>query len=338
MHRLLVVIVNYRTPALVIDCLRSLAGEVKSIPAEVIVVDNASGDKSLDDINAAVEQAGYQDWCRTIQSDENGGFAYANNLAIREAFKSRQKPHFVMLLNPDTIVRSGALDGLVEFMDRHPEVGICGSQMENPDGSLATSSFRMPTPLGQFVHATRFGPLFRLFERQVVNLPIRSENVECDWVSGAALLARAEVFAQIGLMDDGYFLYFEETDFCWRAKNAGWQVWLVPQSRIVHLVGETTGVSKGGPNRRPAYWYDSRRRLFVKCYGVLGLIAADLFWLIGRLSFNLRRLLRLGGGRQQEDPKWFTYDLISGDLRALIDGSVFRIERHPGAPSVDSRA
>ncbi len=326
MDRLLVVIVNTATADLVLDCLRSMEEEIPRVPGSgVVIVDNPVGD-DFERLETAIAENSYE-WCHLIRSDRNGGFSYANNIAIREALGGEPVPQYIMLLNPDTIVHPEALRVLVDFMDARPEVGVCGSQLESADGTLDVSAHRMPTPFSQFVHATGLGPLFRVFANRIDDLPIAERPIPCDWVTGAALLARSEVFRRVGLLDDGFFVYFEETDLCWRAKRAGFEVWHVPASRIVHLEGQTTGYG-AARRRRPPYWYASRRRFFVKNYGVHGWLAADALWLVGHLSLGLRRLLRLGGGSRREDPKWLTFDLLYGDAKALLGGSVFRIQRN----------
>jgi len=331
MSRLLVVIVNTATPDMVIDCLQSLAPELRQLlKTEVVVVNNPMGDDSDERITALIEEEAY-DWCRVVSSDKNGGFAYGNNIAIRAALASTDRPEYIMLLNPDTIVRPRALTKLVEFMDEHPRVGICGSQLEGPNGELDLSGHRMPTPLSETIAATGLGVLYRLFAGRMDDLPIVDENFECDWVSGAALFARAEVYEQIGLIDEALFVYFEEPDFCSRAQAAGWQVWIVSRSRILHLEGQTTGVTDAS-KPRAAYWYNSRRYFFVKHYGVIGLVAADIGWLLGRITLLIRRVFRLGGSTES-NPKHFMRDLILGDLKALANGSAF--QRNKPNPSLE---
>src|SRR4051812_18603963 len=143
---LLVVIVNYRTPDLSIDCLRSLEAEVGSVPGtRVVVVDSASGDGSAGRIGDAIRDRGWGRWASVLPLDHNRGFAAGNNAAIGPALRSADPPRHVMLLNPDTVVRPGALRALVEFLEARPEVGIAGSRLENPDGTPQRSSFRFPS-------------------------------------------------------------------------------------------------------------------------------------------------------------------------------------------------
>lgn len=316
-----IIIVNYRTADLVIDCLRSIATQIGDLPGlHAVVVDNASGDGSTEKLLQAINHEGWQDWASVISSRRNGGFAYGNNIGIREALRSADHVDHVMLLNPDTIAHTGAIRALVEFMAGHPQAGIAGSLLENAEGGIEPSAHHAPSPLGELVSTARLGMLSRTLARHVATPPMRETAHECDWVSGASLIIRREVFEQIGLMDEGYFLYFEEVDFCTRARNAGWQVWFVPESRIVHLEGASTGI-RDTRRRRAAYWYDSRRRYFIKHFGIAGLALADALWALGRSSFALRRMLRLGSGGGQQDPKWFAFDLLWGDFQSLFSRS-----------------
>jgi len=325
--RIWIVIVNYRTPDLAIECLRSLAPEVAGLcGGRVIVIDNDSGDLSVEKLEAGIAREGWSSWAEVMPLDRNGGFAFGNNAGIRSALASPDRVAYVMLLNPDTIVREGAIRALVDFMNAHPRAGIAGSLLENAEGGVDCSAHRIHSPLSELDSGARLGLLSRLLRRFVVSDPPRSEAHQSDWVSGASLIMRRAVLDDIGLMDEGYFLYFEEVDFCCRAKRLGWEVWYVPQSRVMHLEGAATGI-RAVAKRRPKYWYDSRRRFFVKFYGVPGLVMADLFWATGRATFLLRRLLRLGGGQSAHDPKWFMFDLLWGDLRAILTGQAWTNNR-----------
>lgn len=293
--KLLVVIVNYRTPALTIDCLRSLAAP-GGLPegASVVVTDNASGDDSIPRIQAAIAE---NDWSRRVALrplSNNGGFAYGNNEAIRPALAAADPPQYVLLLNSDTLVRSGAVQALVDFLERHPQAGMVGSRLEDPDGTPQASTFRFPSLLSELDETLRFGPLHRLWNRYVTLVPTPPTACRVDWVAGASLLIRREVFDTVGLLDDGYFLYYEETDFCRRAARAGFSCWYEPQSRVVHLVGKSTGVTVRGRSlpRRPQYWFDSRRRYFLRNHGRCFTALLDAAWTLayplGRLQLRLR--------------------------------------------------
>jgi N-acetylglucosaminyl-diphospho-decaprenol L-rhamnosyltransferase len=306
----LVAIVNYCTAELTIDCLRSLDSEVARNPdTQVIVADNASPDGSGAAIAEAIAQNGWSGWARLLALPMNGGFAYGNNAAVRDHEARGGRARYVWLLNSDTIVRPDGLAALVSFMDANPSVGIAGSCLEDPDGTQQCSTFRFPSLLGELEGSVRVGLLTRLLQGAVVAPPPERRSMPYDWVSGASMLLRAEMLDEIGLMDEDYFLYFEETDYCRRASSHGWKCWFVPESRIVHLVGRSTGVT-GVANqlrRRSPYWFESRRRYFKKNHGRLRAVGADVALATGIL-FN--RCLSAAKIRTADFPAHFLRDVV----------------------------
>jgi GT2 family glycosyltransferase len=308
--KLLVVIVNYRCAALTCDALRSLAEEVTSVdPCRVVVVDNGSGDDSLETLREFVRANQLSSFCSIVDGKKNGGFSYGNNVGIRAALASDDPPEYVLLLNPDTIVRPEAFARLVEFMDLHPEVGIAGSRLEDPDGTPQRSVFRFPSILSEFEGTLHFGPVTRLLSRWTISVPVPSEAIRTDWVAGASMIIRRSVFDQVGLLDESYFMYFEEVDFCLQAAKAGWPCWYVPTSRVVHLVGQVSQVTdpKKSRRRRPTYWFESRRRYFLKNHGPTYALAADAAWLVGQVLFEARCFVQR---KVNENPARFIPDFV----------------------------
>jgi GT2 family glycosyltransferase/serine acetyltransferase len=291
------VIVNYRTPALVVDCLHSLAAEISAMhgAASVWVVDNASGDDSVVRLRTAIDASGWAPWANLLPLRHNGGFAQGCNAAIRVAATTTGASEYVLLLNPDTVVLPRALAALVEFMDQHREVGIAGSRLEHRNGEPQVSAFRFPSVLSELENGVRLGLVTRLLRRHkvAVDIPPTDEPVPADWVAGASMMVRRTVFDRVGLLDERYFLYFEETDFCRRARSAGWPCWYVPRSRVVHLVGQSTGVTDRAraSQRLPQYWFDSRRRYFLDHLGFLATVVADTCWAVGFGLYRVRQAL-----------------------------------------------
>lgn len=326
-----IIIVNYRTADLIIDCLHSLSAQISDVGnVQVVVVDNNSGDGSVSLLAAAIEREGWSAWTKLMPLDTNGGFAFGNNASIRVALIEAESFDYIMLLNPDTIALPGAVKALVDFMDEHPDAGIAGSQLQNAYGQVEYSAHTFHTPLSELDGAARLGLLSRLLKRNHPSPQSQNLSHSCDWVSGASMIIRRQVIDEIGLLDEKFFLYFEEVDFCRRAHINDWQCWYVPESRVIHLEGAATGIHSKA-KRRAAYWYDSRRRFFVKHYGVFGLLAADGLWTIGRISYLLRKHLHLATRSQfDNDPKWFMFDLLWSDLRAIIRGQVWRIQNREG--------
>lgn len=309
-----VVIVNYRTAGLVVDCLRSLADEAARDPGlRAVVVDNASGDDSVAVLRGSIRTEGWT-WAEVQPLDRNGGFAFGNNAAIRELLAERNPPAFVWLLNPDTLVRPGAATALIDFLQVHPHVGIAGSRLEFSDGRPQSSAFRFPSLLGELEDTIRVGLVSRLLHRFRVPAAVRDRPHATDWVNGASLMVRREVFETVGLLDDAFFLYFEETDFCRRVKRAGWRIWHVPASRVVHLEGRSTGVTGASVSarRRPVYWFDSRARYFRKHLGGAYALLADLIFVVGFGSWRIQRRLRR---KPDEDTPRLWHDFVRHAVR-----------------------
>lgn len=319
----LVVIVNYRTPDLTVACLRALQPEVASWEGgvRVVVTDNLSPDDSVKKIGDAIAANGWSDWCELMPLPANGGFAYGNNAAIRPALTlpPDQRPRYIYLLNPDTIPFPGAVRELATFLDAHPHVGIAGGRAENEDGSVRRTAFRFDSPLGQFESALRLGVVSRALSGYIVAPEVPDRPAPFGWVSGASMMVRREVFEQVGLLDEGYFMYYEETDFCLRAARAGWPTWYVPASRIIHLVGQASGVTgaKRAAKRRPRYWFDSRHRYFRKNLGVPKALLSDVLWASGAAMNRVIDTLRR---RQREDPPWLLWDFLRYNARLWLGG------------------
>jgi N-acetylglucosaminyl-diphospho-decaprenol L-rhamnosyltransferase len=305
--KLLVVIVNYRVPRLLIDCLHSVADEIRRVPETLVAVcENGSGDDSPEIIRKALEDNGWQNWCSLVTSKTNLGFTGGNNLLIRPALQSADSPDYVLLLNPDTVARPNAFKALIDFMDQNPEVGIVGSRLEDPDGTPQRSAFRFVSPLGEFEGQAQFGPVTRLLSRWVVAPPVVDNAFETDWVAGASMLVRRAVFDQVGLLDEGYFTYFDDIDFCLVARKSGWPTWYVPTSRVVHLVGQSTGVN-AIPRRLPPYLLEARRRYFIKHYTPVYAAMVDAAMIAGQALSCLKSLLT---GKSGDRPPYQLADSI----------------------------
>jgi GT2 family glycosyltransferase len=290
--RLLIVIVNYRTAGLVLDCLASLAAQMDTVPGtRVLIADSASGDDSLPRLREALAERGWGRWASLLPLETNRGFAAGNDAAIRCALADRDQPQYVLLLNPDTVVHPMALLTLVEFMDRHPRAGIAGPRVEFADGTPQSSAFRFPTILSEFEGTAKLGLCTRLLSRWVVAPPPRTQEHAADWVSACAVVIRREVFEQIGDLDENYFMYYEEVDFCLRAAAAGWERWYVPSARVVHLVGQASGVTDR-TRRKPRYWFDSRNNFYRKNFGWVYALLANAAFTLGLLVWSVRRRLQ----------------------------------------------
>jgi GT2 family glycosyltransferase len=313
MRKTRIIIVNYRTPGLVIDCLHSLNSEVLAqSDCRVTVVDNASGDGSVERIRTTIKAAGWT-WAAVLPLKCNGGFASGNNAAIRPLLHQPDPPDYIHLLNPDTTIRPGAVTKLIDFLEAHPLVGIAGSRLEDPDGTPQSAAFRFHGILSELERGIRLGFVSRPLRRWMVAPPPSDKPHKTDWVSGASMMIRRTVFDHIGLMDENYFLYFEETDFCLRAARAGWSCWFVPESRVVHLEGQSTGMAnlKQKARRLPDYWFDSRRRYFRKHHGAGYEFLANLTHTVAFALWRFRQWLYY---KDDDDPPYYLRDFVDKAL------------------------
>ncbi|MGB3536449.1 MAG: glycosyltransferase family 2 protein [Microcoleaceae cyanobacterium] len=288
MIKLAIVILNYRTPQLVVDCLASLQSEVKIGEHTVIVVDNQSGDESVSIISQAIAEHQWLDWVQLLPSAVNGGFSAGNNLGIKAVVAEAY-----LLLNSDTIVRPGAIESLLAALNTHPEAGIVSPRLEWPDTTPQISCFRYHSPLSELIDAAATGPVTQLLQPFDVPIEVSDTAFEPQWTSFACVLIRREVIEQIGLMDEGYFMYFDDVDYCRRTRQAGWTILHWPKARVVHLRGGSGSVKADvATRRRPKpYLYASRSRYFAKFYGKIGLWFANFWWLLGRSLAWMRELV-----------------------------------------------
>ena len=290
---LTIVIVNYCTATLVIDCLASLAGEIADSPAtKVIVIDNASGDNSATIIATAIAEHQWSDWAQLIPSGFNGGFAYGNNVAFRAAMAAETPPDLFWMLNPDTQVFPGTLAAFLDFFQSNSNVGIVGSLLFDGDQHPWPFAFRFPSFLSELERGACIGIVSRFLRNHRVPRSMGNAPEQVDWVSGASMVVRRETLEATGLMDEGYFLYYEETDLCLKARHHGWTCWYLPSAAVLHIAGQSTGLTEAGFGRIPGYWFDARRRYFIMNHGRSYALLADICWIAGHLLWRALRRFR----------------------------------------------
>jgi N-acetylglucosaminyl-diphospho-decaprenol L-rhamnosyltransferase len=309
-----IVCVNYRTPQLACVCVDSVAQErAAGLDLRMVVVDNGSGDDSAQRLHAHVDARGY-DWVEIVTSEVNAGYAAGNNLALARVLADDPACEYIWLLNPDTRLRAGAGRALLDFIQSRG-VDIVGSRLEDEDGTPQYSSFNFPSCLSELCDGARLGVLDRALAHFRVIRPLSEQPEACGWLAGASVMLTRRVFEAAGLLDADYFLYFEEVDFFLAARKAGYPCWYVPESRVFHAVGASTGISehRSVAPRRPQYWFDSRRRYFRKNHGRVYAAAADLCFLCGYLSWRVRSRFT-HPARVAEEPPHFLVDFIRNSV------------------------
>lgn len=242
-----IIIVNYNTIHLLRDCLTSLM-QTESKACEIVVVDNASADGSAGMVEK--EFAGVT----LIPNQQNVGFSKANNQGMRQA----KRKHF-LLLNSDTVVRAGAVETMAEFLGVHPEVGAVTCKLLNADGTIQASISNRPGPVLLFFRLLGVSRLVsgdrarrwlsrtcgfflgKTIRSYLAPYEAHASPVEVENISGACLMLRREAVEQVGFLDEGFFMYFEDMDYCLRLQNAGWKMYYLPQGEIVHFGGMSSG-------------------------------------------------------------------------------------------------
>jgi GT2 family glycosyltransferase len=270
-----IIIVNWNTRDLLRDCLKSVFANLGALRAEVFVVDNASSDGSPSMVLKEFARV------KLVRNTENLGFASANNVAMRLA-----AGRYVLLLNSDTLVHGEVLTCCFEFMEQNARAGMMGCRVHNSDGSLQFSNSRFPSLTNLTLLTTGLSrmPWPRSFDRYQMRRWQRRDARQVEVISGCFMFARAAAIAQVGLMDEDFFFFGEETDWCRRFLQSGWELWYAPVGVITHHGG---GSSKSLNHRRDLLLTNGTVRLHRK-HG--GLAAAALCWLL-LLGFNASRAL-----------------------------------------------
>lgn len=290
MTSLSVIILNYATPQLTIDCagsvLRALETEAPAGGARVVIVDNASPDDSAERIAAWIDETRTATPLELIRAAANDGFSAGNNIGL-----AAHAADFYLLLNSDAVVRPGAIAALLAAMRANPRAGIAGPRLVGEDGAEQVSRFRYPTPLGEFVDATGADIFFKVFRSHVVPIEL-GEDAEFDWIGFPAIMLRGEMVRVIGPLDDGYFMYFEDADYCRRAREDGWDIVQAPDAEVVHFQGASSKLEDDARSRRrlPKYFYASRNRFLRKWYGPGAVVRANALWYLGHAVSHARLL------------------------------------------------
>ncbi len=290
--RLAVLVINYRTPQLTLQCLESLAPELQDEPrAQVLLLDSGSNDGSADVLEEQVVLRRWEGWVQFFRLETNRGFSAANNAGFARAQLDRFDAF--LLLNNDTVVLPGAIRRLTDALQEDRSLGIVGPRLQWPDGEIQVSCFRNIRPVSELLAAAKTGPISRVFSHAQVALFQEAFDGPLEWISFACVLIRREVIESVGPMDEAFFMYFEDVDYCRRVREAGWKIGYVSEARIVHLRGGRAAEEFVAEERkrRPAYYYKSRARYLAKYYGPTGPLQANVCWLVGRAVSLAREIL-----------------------------------------------
>lgn len=267
-----IIVVSWNVSRLLYACLQSVAQNHDDLSVELIVVDSASSDGSPDMVKREFP------WVTLINCKENVGFPKGNNMGLAQA-----NGRFVLLLNPDTEIVGSALATMVAYLETHQDIGMVGPQLLNSDGTVQSSRRRFPTLGTAFFESTwlqSWAPQ-TLLSRYYVQDKAADETVDVDWVIGACLMTRRELVQQIGGMDEAFFMYSEELDWCRRFKLAGWRVVYLPAAKVVHHLGRS---SEQAVTHRHINFNRAKLRYFRKYHGRFATFMLRFFLLLNYLS------------------------------------------------------
>lgn len=330
---LLTVILNWRTPDMTLQSAEAALAALQGIAGALVIVDNASGDGSFEKLAAAVAARGWDQGpqqVRVLQSGRNGGFGAGNNFGIRAGLPDGSKPDYVYILNSDAFPAPDAIRALMDHLEAHPATGFAGSHIHGPEGEPHRTAFRFPSVLGEFEQNIRFGPVSKLLKSHIVAQPLPTVTTRVDWLAGASMMMRQKVLDEIGLFDEVFFLYFEETDLCRRAAMAGWPTDYVVESRVAHIGSVSTGMKTWG--RIPGFWLDSRLHYYVKNHGAAYAFAATLATLAGGALWRARLLIQR---KDRGDPPRYLRDMVAHGVRAMtrpiFSGKTRQTDSRPAA-------
>jgi len=280
-----IILVSYNTADLLAQCLERLRAAAPALQREIIVVDNASHDRSAELIRTQHPE------CRLIENRENLGFGRANNQALHAA-----SGRYVLLVNPDVLVEPDSIAKTVAYMEAHPACGILGVRLVGPDGRLQPSARYFPTPWNVFLQRAGLERFFK--GTRTIDEPgwDHASVRHCDWVPGCFYLVRKALIDQVGLFDPRFFLYYEEVDHCRAAKKAGWEVVFYPGTSAVHLQGQSAlhegEFTHSGHAEIIELRTESELLYFRKNHGIAGMLMHLLLASLAAAILVLKRLLK----------------------------------------------
>ncbi len=321
---LLTILLNYKTTEMTLRAAKALLKAMDGIRGEVIIVDNDSQDGSFEAISKEVAEQGWDQGgrVRVIQSGRNGGYGAGNNVGIRAGLSNGERPDYVYILNSDAFPAENAISKLLTHLQTHPEAGFAGSYICGETGQPDQTCFRFPSIASEFEGAIKLGLVSRMLSNKIVPIPIPAETQPVGWLAGASLMMRDRVLSEIGLFDETFFLYFEETDLCRRAALAGYRTDFVRDSEVMHIGSASTGMKTW--KRVPGYWFDSRLHYFVKNHGPVYAAGATIAHLLGGFLNWLRCLITR---KPRGVSPYFLLTLLRHDTCALFRAVLSRRKR-----------
>ena len=308
-----IITVTYNCENFIEDFLTAVSVQLNqpTLKTQLIVVDNASTDNTLELARKFIVDQGLQKHVSLVPQSDNWGFGTGCNKGVEAA--RNYSPAFYWFLNPDTRIFPDTGIELINFFKAHKPADFVGSQLVDTDNVARSSAFRFPSATSEFCRAIRLGIMDRLFPRGQIAMAVSDTPHPAEWLTGASFMVKSQVFDQLGGFDQAFFLYFEEVDLFFRARQKGFTCWFNPLSRVYHFAGASTGISSSrkSPGRRPQYWFDSRRYFYCKNFGLSYFALCDIAAILGLSLWKLRLIIQ---HKDSQDPPGLLQDIAANSL------------------------
>ncbi|MDF3128256.1 glycosyltransferase family 2 protein [Kiritimatiellaeota bacterium B1221] len=302
MHELVIHLLNYRTPDLTIDCLYSLAKErANYADFKVMLIDNASGDDSVPRFEEILTKEAWSDWVEFLPLPKNLGFAGGNNASINQCLEQESCPPYQLLLNSDTLVHAGALKLSMEWMREHTDAGAFSCMLRNADGSVQNVCRKFPRPDRETARALGLPYIlpkwFHWAELEDMDWDRETAvSREVEWVGGAFMLLRTEAIRKAGVLNEDFFFYGEDCEWCYRLRSFGWKIYFDPTASITHFGGGSSDTTRLLDKRREILTWKARFMVQRCCYGRVAALWVRAVYIY---AFGMRVIWLFATGRRK---------------------------------------
>lgn len=317
-----IITVTFNSSEFIEDYLASIIPFISNTQHKLIIIDNASTDNTPEIISRYCESQQANDNIHMRVLKKNIGFGKGCNAGTDVA--KNYKPTHLWFLNPDTRVFNNSGQELLSLITKNNDVDFAGSVLVNDKMVPRAGAFRFPSLMNVLLSTMKLGVLDKLFHRYTTAIPINSNPYKADWLTGASFMVKTECIDHLQGFDPYYFLYFEEVDLFYRAKEAGFSVWACPNSQVFHISGASTGINnhQKAIKRQPGYWFESRRHFYISNYGHAYFAAVDLTFILCHLVWKLRSFIQK---KEDQTPPHFIKDMLAhGYPRLLFKQSLYK--------------
>ena len=287
-----IITVTYNASDFIDQYLESVAEFLTGSHHHLFLVDNQSSDNTIEIATTFANAQELNEQIHIIPAGDNLGFGKGCNLGAEHA--KAVEPTHLWFLNPDTKIFTDTASTLLNLFHEDPSVDFVGSTLVDKHSTPRAGAFRFPTAMNVFLSTTCLGILDKLFKRHTTAIPLSQQPVTADWLTGASFMVKHHCFESLKGFDPFYFLYFEEVDLFFRAREVGYKVMTCPDSKVFHISGASTGINNKQTvaKRKPSYWFESRRYFYIKNYGKAYFLLVDTLFFIGFASWKLRALIQ----------------------------------------------